>query len=167
MNRLIILLALYLLMSAAVRAETLPYNYYDTTSIPIYLSITELLTTKHPVNEGQFVDFRVVKDVKYKNKIILKSGTIVPGRVETIITSGMNGFPAEIIVDDFQIPNIDSSKLVCTYYKKGQNRCLWVYPLKWALTIIPFVGSLTNFIKGGHAKIKPSDIVTIYYYPNW
>ena len=46
MNRLIILFALYLLMSAAVRAETLPYNYYDTTSIPIYLSITELLTTK-------------------------------------------------------------------------------------------------------------------------
>ena len=79
----------------------------------------------------------------------------------------MNGFPAEIIVDDFEIPGIKSTQMQSTYIKKGQNRCFWVYPLKWALTPIPFVGSLTNFIKGGHARIKTKDIITIYYYPEW
>ena len=79
----------------------------------------------------------------------------------------MNGFPAEIIIEDFEIPNIKNSKLLATYTKKGQNRCFFVYPLKWALTPIPGVGSLTNFIKGGHAKVKTTDIITVYYYPNW
>lgn len=79
----------------------------------------------------------------------------------------MNGFPAEIILGDFEIPNIENSKLLNNYIKKGQNRCFWVYPLKWSLTLIPFVGSLTNLIMGGHAKIKTTDVITIYYFPDW
>lgn len=79
----------------------------------------------------------------------------------------MNGFPAEIMIDDFELPGIKQSQLMGGYVKKGQNRCFWVYPLKWSLTLIPFVGSLTNFIKGGHVKLRPTDIITIYYYPNW
>ena len=79
----------------------------------------------------------------------------------------MNGFPAEIILGDFEIPNIENSKLLDNYTKKGQNRCFWVYPLKWSLTLIPFVGSLTNLIMGGHAKIKTTDVITIYYFPDW
>ena len=42
-----------------------------------------------------------------------------------------------------------------------------VYPIKWALTPIPGVGSLTNFILGGNAKITPKDKIIIYYYPEW
>ena len=57
--------------------------------------------------------------------------------------------------------------MLTTYTDKGFNRCYMVYPLKWALTLIPFAGSLTNFIKGGHAKIKTTEIVTLYYFPNW
>lgn len=79
----------------------------------------------------------------------------------------MNGFPAEIIVDNFEIPNIDNSKTISTYAKKGQNRCIWVYPLKWSLTWIPLVGSFTNLIKGGQAKIKTTDVIIVYYYPEW
>ena len=166
MNKLLIIIVI-MFFSLPLRAETLLYNYSDTTAIPIKLSIIELLTTKNPVNEGQYVNFRVLEDVNYNGATVVKAGDIVPGRVETIITSGMNGFPAEIIIDDFQIPDIKASQLICNYNKHGQNRCLWVYPLKWSLTLIPFVGSLTNFIKGGHAKIKPTDVITIYYYPNW
>ena len=109
----------------------------------------------------------MIKDVVYKDTVILKSGDIVTGTLETIITSGMNGFPAEVIIDDFNIPNIKPSQLISTYNKRGQNRCFWVYPLKWSLTLIPFVGSLTNFIMGGEAKVKTSDVITIYYYPEW
>ncbi len=147
--------------------NSLPYDFSSTISVPIQLEIIEEISTKEGVLEGQQIDFRVKKDVWYKGKTILKRGRLVQGTVETVITAGMNGFPAEIILGNFQIPNIKQSQLMDTYTKKGQNRCLWVYPLKWSLTLIPFVGSLTNLIMGGHAIIKTSDTITIYYYPEW
>ncbi len=146
---------------------TLPYNYQDTEYIPIHLSITKEISTRENHIEGKILEFRVLKDVIYNNQTILQKGDIVKAKLETIITSGMNGFPAEIIVDNFQIPDVKQSQLLSAYTKKGQNRCLWVYPLKWSLTLIPFVGSLTNLIMGGEAIIKTTDIITIYYFPNW
>lgn len=143
------------------------YDFSSTKCIPIKMTIRNELSTKNPIPEGSEIKFRIIEDVKYNGKFIVKRGEIVQARVGTIITSGMNGFPAEIIIDDFRISNIDESKLISEFTKKGQNRCLWVYPLKWALTPIPFVGSLTNLIKGGNAYLKPSDIVTVYYYPEW
>lgn len=167
----LIFVIFYSTICTAVAQQTdnheLPYNYYDTYSIPINLAITKEISTEYPLKEGTEVEFRIIRDVKYDNEIMLKEGDIIKGRVETIITSGMNGFPAEIIIDDFQIPNVKNSQLISVYTKKGQNRCFWVYPLKWSLTLIPFVGSLTNLIMGGHARLTPNDIITIYYYPNW
>ncbi len=147
--------------------KSLPYNYLDTERIPIYLSITDEISTKDGLIDGQELEFRAQKDVIYKNHTILKKGDIVKGHLEMVVTAGMNGFPAEIVVDNFDIPNIKQSQLISNYVKKGQNRCLWVFPLKWSLTFIPFVGSLTNLIMGGHAKIKTTDTITLYYYPNW
>lgn len=145
----------------------LPYDYSSTEAIPIKLSIINEVSTKDGLIEGQKLKFKVLEDVYYENMPVVKKDDIITGTIETIITSGMNGFPAEIIVDDFEIAGINSSQLISTYIKKGQNRCFWVYPLKWALTIIPFVGSLTNFIMGGHARIKTKDVITIYYFPKW
>ncbi len=175
MNKLAIFILLFgLLITPAYSTEEntqdikpLPYNYLSTISVPIKLEIVEEFTTKEPLNEGDILKFRVLKDAFYNGQSVVKKGDIINGRIETIITAGMNGFPAEIIVDDFEIPGIKSSQMQSTYIKKGQNRCFWVYPLKWALTPIPFVGSLTNFIKGGHARIKTKDVITIYYYPEW
>ncbi|MBE7713008.1 MAG: hypothetical protein E7Z87_04630 [Cyanobacteria bacterium SIG26] len=147
--------------------NTLPYDFSSTKKIPIELSIIEEITTKNPPNEGDIINFKATKNIFYNRKLIVRSGQIIPARVENIITSGMNGFPAEIVVNNFQIEGISQSQLISEYSKKGQNRCYWVYPLKWSLTLIPFVGSLTNFIMGGHAKIKTTDKITIYYYPQW
>lgn len=152
---------------STVKETGLPYDYSGIESVPIHLSITEAISTKEGIVEGQKLKFLVLEDVLYKDNLILKSGDMITGTLETIITSGMNGFPAEIIIDDFEIPNVRKSQLQSTYIKKGQNRCFWVYPLKWSLTLIPFVGSLTNFIMGGEAKVKTTDIITIYYYPHW
>lgn len=149
------------------QSEVLPYDYSSVDCVPIKLSITSEVSTKDDILEGQKLEYRVLNDVYYKDKLILKKGDIVPATLETIVTSGMNGFPAEIVVDDFQIPGVKNSQLLSVYIKKGQNRCFWVYPLKWALTIIPFVGSLTNLIMGGHAKLKTRDVVTLYYFPDW
>lgn len=151
----------------SLNSEPLDYNFSSTYSVPINLSITEDFSTKEPINEGGHLQFKIVEDVFVQNNKILSAGTIVNAKLETIVTSGMNGFPAEIVISNFEIPEIKSSQLMQTYTQKGTNRCFWVYPLKWALTPIPFVGSLTNLIKGGHAKITTSDVITIFYYPDW
>lgn len=148
--------------------KELPYNYESTYKVPIKLGIIEPITTKgETLYEGQTLQFKVLQDTYCRRKTFLKKGTIVNAKIETLISSGMNGFPAEIILGNFEIPGTKPSQLVDTYTKKGQNRCYIVYPIKWALTIIPFVGSLTNFIKGGHARIKAKDEIVIYYYPDW
>lgn len=169
MNKfLIYILTLFVILSGqGVKAETLPYDYTSVKAVPIHLAITNKVSTKEGVLEGQELHFKVRKDSVYNGKTIVKTGDMITAKVETVITSGMNGFPAEIIVDDFKIPGIKDSQILGNYVEVGQNRCLIVYPLKWALTIIPFVGSLTNFIYGGHAIIKPKDKVVIYYYPEW
>ena len=164
--KIILILELFLLPFSKAQAE-LEYNYQSTRSIPIKLAITQNFSTKEPLNEGEKLEFYIVEDVYNNNSKILTKGTIINATLETIISSGMNGFPAEIIIDNFEIPGIKSSQLIETYVKKGKNKCFWVYPLKWALTPIPFVGSLTNLIRGGHAVIKTKDIITIQYYPDW
>lgn len=151
----------------ALSSGVLPYNFEGTQAIPVKLTILEEISTKNGLFEGQEVFFRSTQKVRYNGKTVLKQGELVKARVETVISSGMNGFPAEIVLDNFEIPGIQTSQLISTYTEKGINRCYWVYPLKWALTPIPFAGSFTNFIKGGHAKITPQDVVTIYYFPEW
>ena len=106
-------------------------------------------------------------DVYYKGHKILKKGDPVYAKVSTILKSGMNGIPASIIFSDFKFENLQSAKFTDTYEKFGMDRSLWVFPLKWALTPLPPTGSLTNFIKGGHAKLRTNEIFEIYYHPEW
>ncbi len=143
------------------------YNYEDTKRIPVQLSVIADIDSEKDVVEGQTVIFRVKNNVYQNGKKIIKKNDLVHSRVETIIKSGMNGIPASIIFGDFQFENLDSAKFSDTYEKYGQDRSLWVFPLKWALTPLPPTGSLTNFIKGGHAKLKEKEEITIYYHPNW
>ena len=146
----------------------LNYNYSSVKRVPIRLSIQETIKTKEKnIYEGQELKF-VVKNNVYSNRsLILKKGDVVNARIETIVSSGMNGIPYYIYLGNFQFPNIENSKIMIDYYKSGQNRTYFVLPLKWALTFLPPTGSLTNFIMGGHAKITPKDVITAYYYPEW
>ena len=143
------------------------YDYTSTECIPIKLSIIEPIKSEKDVYEGQILKFQSVGNVFHNDKIILKSREIVSAKVITKITPGMNGIPASIILGDFEIKNIKKSQLSDVYEISGQDRSIFVFPLKWALTPIPPTGSLTNFIMGGHAKIKRKKHITIYYYPNW
>lgn len=143
------------------------YNYEDTDVVDIRLSVLEDIKNEKSLHEGQLVKFRVVRDVKYKGEVVIKRGTLATARVETIITNGMNGIPASVVFGDFNIEGIPWSKLTSNYEKYGFDMSLLVYPLKWALTILPPTGSFTNFIKGGHVRLKSTNIITIQYHPNW
>lgn len=142
------------------------YNYQSTRYIPLKISIIESIKSEQDIYEGQIVQFKIVEDVFDGRKIIIKKGTICTARVETIIKNGMNGIPESIILGNFKISEIDSNKLQKEYEKFGIDLSLVVYPIKWLLTPFPPTGTLTNFIKGGHAKITQNQIITINYYPN-
>ncbi len=146
----------------------LNYNYESFERVPIKLEILEPISTKkESVVEGQVIDFIVKEDVIYDSKVIIKKGTKVTAKVQTAMDRGMNGVPATLIIDDFNIEGIDKNKLKATYIKRGQNRTLIVLPIKWALTLIPFVGYVSNLIIGGHANIKKKNTIVLFYYPNW
>lgn len=145
----------------------LNYNFQSTTKIPIKLKIIEPIKSEKYIYEGQIVEFKVARDCIYNNKLLFEKGIKVQAKISTIITSGMNGIPASIIFSDFEINDIPKNKLSNSLEVFGQDRSLWVFPLKWALTFLPPTGSLTNFIKGGHAKLNSEKIITIYYYPEW
>ncbi len=147
------------------------YDYNSTKSIPLRISIKNRIKSEKDLFEGQIVDFIVQKSIYEDGRIKIRRGDIIKARVSTIITSGMNGIPASIIFDNFtlqQNPNeIKPGQITNTLEVFGQDRTYFVFPLKWALTLLPPTGSLTNFIKGGHAKLNTNKIYTLYYHPEW
>lgn len=148
--------------------QNLRYDYSSVDKVPVKLQISKPITTKNDsVIEGQLIDFVVREDVKYNHKVVIPKGTKATAVVQTYQSRGMNGIPAIIVLDNFQIENVEKYKLKHVYIKRGQDRSYIVFPIKWALTLIPFAGYSTNLILGGHAYIKRKHNVVIYYYPKW
>lgn len=143
------------------------YNFESTAKLPIQIRIIERIKSEKEIEEGEILKFKVYKDVRYNSKIIIPKDKIVEAKIQTIISPGMNGIPASIILGDFNIEGISKGQFSNSIEIFGQDRSLIVFPLKWALTILPPTGSLTNFIMGGHAKIKEKKTLTFYYYPEW
>ncbi|MBQ4646294.1 MAG: hypothetical protein IJB79_02990 [Candidatus Gastranaerophilales bacterium] len=165
MNRFFGFLICFFLMINV--AFGLPYDFSDVSSVDIPLTLLKPLATNQEIFEGQEIELKVKKNIYCHNCLLIKKGTIAKARIETIITKGMNGFPAEIIIDNFEIDGIKKEQLMSTYTKTGRSYALLVYPIKWALTPIPFVGSLTNLIHGGEVKLDTDDIIKIKYFPHW
>ena len=146
------------------------YDYSSIERVEVKLQLdesTKITTKKGRIKEGQKVQFRVKRDVKYKGKTLIPKFTLATGIIQTYISKGMNGIPATIIIDNIQIEGIDNTKVKGTIIRKGADFSLLVFTLKWALTILPPTGSLTNFIPGGNASISKKTDIAVYYYPNW
>ncbi len=168
MSRFLLLLLFFVIgFSLEVYSNELEYNYENTFSIPIKLIVLDEVSTKDGIIEGEKIKLKVAKNIFYKNQLLLKKGTIATARIETYLTKGMNGFPAEIMLDEFEIEGIKTSQLLCNYTKRGISFVYLVYPIKWVLTPIPGVGSLTNLILGTNATIEAGDEITIQYFPYW
>ncbi len=142
----------------------LKYDYSNTKKIKIPLRIKETVKSEKFLHEGQILEFETTDSIYNESQLLIPKYQIVKARVETIIKNGMNGIPASIVLGNFQTDGIDSNKLSTTIEIFGKDLSLLVFPLKWALTFLPPTGSLTNFIVGGHAKIKTNKIIEIYYY---
>ena len=144
----------------------LNYDFTNTERLTIKLLSLDEIKSETKVYEGMPLNFRVETSVYYNGALVIPKGTVVPARVETIIRSGMNGIPASIIIGGFKFDNIAKIQISDYHEIVGEDRSLWVFPLKWLLTPLPPTGTLTNFIKGGHAKLRKNGIIEIYYYPN-
>ena len=92
------------------------YNYESTEKVPIKLKIIKNIKSESELYEGQYLDFKVARDVLYNDKVVAKRGGIIPARVSVIITPGMNGIPASIILKDFDVERIAKNKI--TYEKQ-------------------------------------------------
>ena len=144
------------------------YNYESVVVIPIKLKISdEISTKKGNIYDNQEVVLYTKNPVKYKNKTILNYGEKFTANVAIYMKKGMNGIPAQIVLDNFKTKKIDSNKISGVYIKRGLNLTALVWPAKILLTIIPGAGTGMNFIKGGNATITSNDTVTIYYHPEW
>ena len=128
-------------------------------SIPVRIRIKKRLSTKQKIDEGDYIEFETLSDVKIKNKDY-PQGTVVKARVETISQNKMWGVPSDLTVGNF---SLDGQKLNGEINKTGANRSLWLYPTVYITTFMFGVGLLLIPIRGGHAKIKPKQIYTVHY----
>lgn len=144
------------------------YDFTNTEKLPIELTVTDDISTNdESIYEGRRINLVVKNDVFYNDEIIIKKDTKANARIGYIVTNGLNGVPDAIYLTDFNIPEIDSYKLVANYHKCGNRKFYLVYPLNLVLSEIPFLNFITCLIRGGQAKITSKDVITIYYYPNW
>lgn len=141
----------------------LDYNYEGIKRVKIILSPLEKVSTPRDVYEGQVINLQVKRNARV-GRDLLKRGTKAQAVVELYTTNGMTGIPASIVLGRVKINGLDDSHFRYYCVKKGQDRTLWILPLKWMLTFVPLVGSFTNFIKGGQAVVSPADDFVIYYY---
>lgn len=141
-------------------------NFQSTDRVPITMTPQETITSKDGV-DGTTIKLKVKNNIFYRGKLLVSRGTLATAKIEIVATQGMNGIPAMIIVDRFEIPGLDSAKMKSYFVKKGLNLTYLVLPIKWVLTPFPPTGSLANFVIGGPTKISPKTDVTIYYYPDW
>lgn len=123
------------------------------------IRIVKPFTTKSNPQEGSYLEFVTVKDIKYNGKIY-PSGTIVKGRIETVSQNAINGDPANVVIGSFDLQGIP---LYGEISKTGADRMLWVKPLSFAVGFFGVPGILLMFVRGGHAKIKPKEIYTISF----
>lgn len=126
---------------------------------PVQIRIKNEITSKFiKIDEGDYVEFETVKPVVINNKEY-PTGTTVKGRVETISPNDMRGTPGDIVVSNFEI---DGIKMHGELAKTGANRTLWLYPTSIVFSAFFGLGVLLLFIRGGHAKITPSQVFTVY-----
>ena len=122
------------------------------------MRIKKPVSTGENIKEGDFVNFETTKDVVINN-ITYPKGTTVKARIETVSPNETMGVPADLAIGNFKI---GENLLIGEITKTGANRSLWVYPLYSALVAFFGIGLIFVFIPGGQAKIKTTEIFTVY-----
>ena len=136
------------------------FNYLKDNFKAVKIKSKTNLSTKNLAGEGQIVEFYIAENVKVNGKIVLKKGTPLRGRVETISQNDIKGVPADLIVGSFQTNDI---VFVGQISKTGANRFYWVIPVSYVTGfLVVGMGYLIDLIRGGHAKINKKEVFEIF-----
>ena len=143
------------------------FDFANQEKVEIPLRIKEKITTSilDKTYEGEKIELEVAEDVFHNEKLIVQKGTHATGKVEIVVTRGFAGLPAEIFISDIKIDTLDSSRINGFISKRGFSTTALILPIKWALTPLPPLGSLTNIFVGGNATLSPRKVINVYYYP--
>lgn len=153
-------------VSAKPKKAKLNFDFEVVKQTPVKIAITNNITSKKDLTEGQELNFRVVDDVSIDNNLVLKKDALVTAKLETISLNQAFGVPADILIDDFKIvSNQTEINLDGSIHKIGANRSLWVYPVGYMGCFFFGAGLLLFPIRGGHAKIRTKDVYQVYYVP--
>lgn len=120
----------------------------------IIIPVKEISTSDSKLQEGNFIDFVVAKDIYSNSKLLLKQGSVVTGIITRLQENEFNCQEASVYIENFkvQMPDGKLIKLNGIVYKKGRTH--------WMFTQV-FV-ALYPFIRGGEAKILPKEEFTLY-----
>lgn len=147
--------------------KTKKFDFEALDQIPIKLSISDEVNTKKELLEGQKLTFKVVEDVQIDKSTTIKKGSIVSSKLGTVCLNQAFGTPADVIIEEFKI-NYETREIPLEgrIQKTGANRALWVYPVGYTTGVMFLgLGFLLFCVRGGHAKLKPSEVYTVYYIP--
>lgn len=130
----------------------------DTNMQSVMVNIKEYFTTKQKIDEGDYIEFETLNPIKLQNAVY-PAGTTVMARIETLSLNQIWGVPSDLVVGNFSINEIP---LAGEISKTGANRSLWVRPCVVSFLLFFGAGLLFIPIRGGHAKITPSETYTLY-----
>lgn len=154
-------------VSGVYPEPNLDYDYSGIRYIPIKIRFMEPVTTRAGRNsEGQTVKFITLNNVYDNGKKILAGGTVGTARIETISPRGSMGVPADLIIANFVVGDLNRRKFDGQIVKSGANLTALAGALKYTVgTVLPGTGYLFMLIRGGQAKIDAGDIFEIRYVP--
>lgn len=146
MFKKLLLLLMICTLGQTVFAKTIPVQIKPTVKIS---------TAGSKVQEGDVVDFVVLRDVYQGSKLYIKSGEKASGTITNLKQNNFLYEPAEIYIENFSTKDATEKpvKLDGVIYKKGCDY--------WMITqFIPFP---CFAMKGGQVKLRPNkDFFTLY-----
>lgn len=142
-----------------ISAPKKPLVVIGENSVPVKIRIKKNYSTRNKIDEGDYIYFETVSDVKINNKTY-PAGTSVKARVETVSQNKIWGVPSDLTIGNF---TLEGNKLGGEINKTGANRSLWLYPTVYLTACFFGVGLLLIPIRGGHAKVNTRQIYTMEY----
>ena len=98
MKKIIILLLFIIFSTQIVQASE---------KIPVKITPAQVISTHHDeIEVGDYIKFKVVNDVYYKDRLYIKEGSIVLGMVSNIHENGYFFDNAEIIITPFKVKTV-------------------------------------------------------------
>lgn len=106
MKKILLIIFCILVLAPVANAEKLP----------IKITPAQVITTNaDEIEVGDWIKFKTVNDVFYKNKLLIKKDTPIVGVVDHVHENGLVADNAEIIFQTFYVRNVEKNLIKFNY----------------------------------------------------